>query len=139
MATTLEIAVQTFKQRVDFACSPQKLFSYFTEPQLVKEFTKSTEGFVCENKVGGRMRLFNGQIMAENLEIVPNRKLVQKWRAKSWPEGHQSKVTFELSGAAAGPTVLQLTHEDVPLSDFANVEKGWTTHYWDPLKALVEK
>ncbi|MGZ5502718.1 MAG: SRPBCC domain-containing protein [Halobacteriota archaeon] len=39
---------------------------------------------------------FDGWASGTTLELIPDKKIMQKWRAAEWPEGHYSTVTFEL-------------------------------------------
>jgi len=61
------------------------------------------------------------------------------WRSAGWPEGHFSIVTFALSLKAGGRTELRFTQIGVPAGDYAAKNKGWHTHYWEPLKKYLEK
>ena len=44
---------------------------------------------------------------------TPNKKIVQKWRFKTWPEGHHSTVTIELSDEGDS-TELSLKQNGIP-------------------------
>lgn len=130
-------------QEVRFACTPEKLYRHLTEPDLVKKFSKTTDGFLCDSRVGGKMRLFNGTegsilIEIEIVEMVANRKLVINWRVGSWDAGVSSEATFALSGPPEGPTDLKLTHLNVPEFAYDGVVSGWPKYYWNPLRELVE-
>lgn len=123
--------------REHFSCKPEQLFRALTEPHLVKQFTNSKEGFVCEPHAGGRMRLFDGHIVCENVQVMPTTRLVQKWREVTWPDGLYSLVTFDLAADGDG-TELTLTHEQVPkYEDEECWQKSWQKYYWDPLKKLL--
>ena len=39
-------------------------------------------------EIGGKIQAYEGYVDGVNLEIVPNRKIVQSWRGSDWPEGH---------------------------------------------------
>ena len=47
-------------------------------------------------KTGGKFDIWEGAITGENLELVPDKKIVQSWRYSDWPEGQFSTVTFSL-------------------------------------------
>jgi len=48
-------------------------------------------------------------------------------------------VTFALAKKSGGRTQLCFTQVGVPANDYADKNKGWRTHYWQPLKKFLEK
>ncbi len=80
------------------------------------------------------MRLSSGS--GKNIELVPDKKIVQDWRAVDWQEGHFSRVTFEFTPVTKG-TRLDFTHADVPEGTEEAFEQGWIDNYWQPLKAFI--
>src|SRR4051794_14852489 len=50
-------------------------------------------------EVGGAWSAFGGHIGGRNLELVPDKRIVQAWRAQDWPDGVYSIVRFELESA----------------------------------------
>lgn len=80
--------------------------------------------------------LWDGEIHGKNLEVIPNKKLVQEWFA--WDETlGTSTVTFTLSQDGK-ETVVELEHAGVPESEYEDVESGWKNFYMEPLIAYVE-
>jgi hypothetical protein len=47
-------------------------------------------------------------------------------------------VTYALAPVKDG-TRLRFTQEGVPDDDYEDKRQGWITHYWQPLKAMLEK
>ncbi len=39
---------------------------------------------------------------------------------------------------AGGKTRLDFSHVGVPANDYAEKNRGWRTHYWQPLKRYLE-
>jgi hypothetical protein len=54
-------------------------------------------------------------------------------------QGTYSIATFALAKAAGGKTRLTFTHVGVPSSHAKDINLGWRTFYWKPLKAYLEK
>ncbi len=50
---------------------------------------------------GATFSAFGGHITGRHVELVPNKRVVQAWRAKTWPEGAYSIVRFELRASTA--------------------------------------
>jgi len=57
-------------------------------------------------KVGGKFSVHDGYAEGRNLELIPDMKIVQTWRASDWPEGLYSNVTFELNETKIGTRSL---------------------------------
>jgi len=87
-------------------------------------------------KVGGAFSLFGGQIVGRNVELVPDRLVVQAWRPSHWGPGVYSMAKFELKAAGTG-TMVVLDHTGFPAGDYDGLESGWTEHYWDPLRKFL--
>jgi len=85
---------------------------------------------------GGSFSLFAGYIAGRQLELVPDRRIVQAWRAVSWPEGAYSIARFELSDQG-GSTRLAFEHTGFPKGEALHLVAGWQEHYWGPLTKLL--
>jgi uncharacterized protein YndB with AHSA1/START domain len=91
-----------------------------------------------DDKVGTKFSLWGGSIWGENLEVVPNQKLVQAWYSDEEPKWRKSsKVTFNLY-SENGSTRLELLHEAVPDQNADDIDKGWKDYYLGPLKNYLE-
>jgi activator of HSP90 ATPase len=84
------------------------------------------------------MMAYDDYITGKNIELIPDIKIVQDWRAVDWPEGYFSRVTFELTPVPEG-TRLDFTHTGIPEGEQASFEQGWIDNYWEPMKAFLEK
>jgi hypothetical protein len=40
---------------------------------------------------------------------------------------------------SGGRTQLRFTQVGVPVNNYGEKNKGWQTHYWQPLKKILEK
>src|SRR5689334_18351953 len=98
----------------------------------------SGERAQIDPRVGGAFSLFNGQVVGRNVDLVPNRRIVQAWRAVGdWPPGIYSLVHFELAPTSTG-TQLALDHTGFQEGDFDHLNAGWAPHYWDPMRRYFE-
>jgi len=66
-------------------------------------------------------------------EQVPDKRIEMRWRFKSWPEGHHSKVTLELEQKADG-TELRLKQTGIPETSYDQTREGWQSYYWKSIK-----
>ena len=100
-----------------------------------KQFSAFSDfpGAEIHREVGGTFSVFGGHIIGRNLELVPNRLIVQAWRVVDWPEGIYSLARFELTAQVAG-TRLQFDHTGFPSELAEHLEAGWRDHYWAALR-----
>jgi activator of HSP90 ATPase len=89
-------------------------------------------------RVGGAFALFGGYISGLQVELVRDQRIVQVWRAASWPAGDYSIASFLLTDESSG-TRLVLDHRGFPAAEAAHLAAGWHANYWEPLaKALPQ-
>ncbi len=102
------------------------------------EFTGSK--CVISRKVRGKVSAYDGYIVGENIELVPDKKIVQTWQAEEdcWPADHYSKVTFVLKPTKSG-TRLTFTHSGVPVDCGDRFDAGWEENYWTLMKEMFER
>ena len=87
-------------------------------------------------EVGGAFMLFGGYITGRNLELVPNQRIVQGWRAGGWAPGIFSIARFELVEQDSGCKIV-FDHTGFPKGDAENLASGWKKHYWEPMEKLL--
>ncbi|KAJ3021643.1 hypothetical protein HKX48_008124 [Thoreauomyces humboldtii] len=123
--------VTTIKQTIEFAASPRDIYETLLDVQRVQAWTRGKAQVGRE--AGSAFVLFDGNISGTTTELVPNTKIVQQWRLKTWPVGHFSTVTFDL-GEGSDKTVLKVTQSGVPVSE-KEMAKQWERYYWHSIKA----
>jgi activator of HSP90 ATPase len=126
---------RTIKQSVDFKASPHEVYEALMDPEKHSELTDSVADI--NREVGGKFRIYDGDIEGENLELVPDRKIVQSWRFSDWPGGHYSEATFSLEEVPGG-TRLTFTQTGVPEQFYDDIDQGWRDYYWEPMKQMLE-
>ena len=89
-------------------------------------------------RVSGKFTAYDGYIEGVNLELTPDKKIVQSWRGSDWPVGHYSRATFSLREIEGG-TQLTFTQTDVPEDQYESISQGWRDYYWKPMKKMLEK
>src|SRR5271154_1430087 len=57
-------------------------------------------------EVGGAFSLFGGYITGRHVELLPNERIVQAWRAGGWPSGIYSIARFELVEQGSGTKIV---------------------------------
>lgn len=133
-------AVPTTKEishEVLIAASPKEVFEALMDGKKHAKFTGAAAKI--GRKPGSAFQCYGSYITGTTLELQPARLIVQAWRSRNWAKGTHSIVAFRLARAAGGKTKLHFKHVGVPASDYADRNKGWRTHYWEPLKNYLEK
>lgn len=130
--TAVRISTKKAKITDTFKCSIDDLYNVFVTEELVTAFTRSQA--TVKGHKGGRFTLLNGEITGVFLELSRPNKIVQKWRSKTWPEGHFSDVTIQLKQDDDG-TSLTLTQTGIPDSDHERTKDGWKKYIFDAIKA----
>lgn len=100
---------KNIKQSVTFRSSPHDIYEALMDSKKHAQFTGDEAKI--SRKVGGKFTAFGGYSEGINVELVPDKKIVQTWRASDWPEGHHSKVTFSLKEVENG-TLLTFTRQE---------------------------
>ncbi|KAJ3078923.1 hypothetical protein HK102_004136, partial [Quaeritorhiza haematococci] len=108
------------------------LYQTLTDPGRVHVWTRGPAKVPAE--AGKEYELFGGNVSGTVVEMVPNKKIVQKWRLKSWPKDHHSTVTLEFD-EQSDSTFLRLTQTEVPIGEKDTTESNWHAYYWNPIKS----
>jgi uncharacterized protein YndB with AHSA1/START domain len=116
---------------------PAAVFKALMDSRQHSKFTGAPAKM--SGKVGGSFTCYNGYIEGVNLALQRPKLIVQAWQSENWPHGTWSIVTFKLAKLAGGKTKLTFSHVGVPAGDYKAKNKGWTTHYWQPLKKFLEQ
>lgn len=86
-------------------------------------------------KIGTKFKFWGGDIHGKNIEIIPLKKLVQKWYGGSWEK--PSITTFTLI-KEEDAVKINLLQTDVPDNEAKNIDDGWKEYYLGPLKKYLE-
>jgi len=123
----------SIKLKEKFVCSPYDLYECFIHPGRVRAYAGDSS--VISGEKGGKSILFGGNVQTENVELIPGKKIIQKWRFKEWPQDYYSTLTLDFE-TKDNKTVLNLTQEGVPESDRDRTEQGWNANYFTRIKGI---
>jgi activator of HSP90 ATPase len=134
---------EAIQQQVTLDASPQRVYRALTTTKDFDMITRLSDGEVLlkaagaqptsiSGEIGGPFTLFGGYVTGRHLEMLPNERLVQAWRAGSWKPGDFSIAVFYLSAEGA-KTKLNFEHRGFPNGNGATLAQGWHSHYWQPL------
>jgi len=127
----VKIPTCKFSLKDTFLTSPYELYRVFLNQEMVQAFTHAAA--IVEAEKGGKFRLLNGNVTGDFQELVPEQKIVMKWRYNTWPCEHYA--TMKLSFSDRGnETELKLDARGVPESDEERTKQGWQRYYFEAIK-----
>lgn len=127
---------KTIKQSVTFKAKPHDVYEMLMDEKKQAEFTGGEAKI--SRKAGGKFSIYDGEIFGVNIELVPDKRIVQSWRYSDWDEDVYSTATFALE-EVNGNTHLTFTQTGVPDDKFEDIKQGWKDYYWAPMKEMLEK
>lgn len=129
-------AYSSTHQEIDLAASPSRVYSVLLDQKLFTAFSGASAQI--DAQPGGALSLFQGHppllgVTGRILELVPDKRIVQAWRAGEWAPGEYSIVRFELAEKDQGTRIVfdQAGTVSVPGPG------AWNKMYWDPLQKYL--
>jgi activator of HSP90 ATPase len=123
------------RQEVTFKASPKRVYDALLDSKQFSEFSGGAPAEI-DSKAGGAFSCFGGMITGRSVELIPNQRIVQAWRAGDWPEGVYSIVKLDLK-AQGSDAKLTLHHAGFPEKNAEHLKEGWHKMYWEPLKKYL--
>jgi activator of HSP90 ATPase len=115
---------------ISLPAAPPRVYSALVDSQQFAQLTGApASGDAAE---GAPFSVFGGHITGRHVELLPGKRVVQAWRAKTWPEGLYSIARFELQADGQG-TKLVFDHDGFPEDMKEHLSNGWHANYWEKL------
>ena len=131
------LKTKTIRLKEFIPAPPDDIYDAFLNEQKHSAFTGARA--TCDRRVGGRFTAWDGYISGTNVKLENGRRIVQEWKTSEWPKGCKpSLIEFQFKPKGEGTEVV-LTQTNVPAMQAAGYEKGWSEHYWRPLKKYFGK
>ncbi len=127
-------SLTSLREEADIAAPPHRVYEALLDEKLFSSLTGAPAKI--DRAEGGGLSLFGGVIVARNVELVADKRIVQAWRDTAWAPGIYSMVKFELTAKGAG-THLVLDHTGFPAGQFSDLDSGWHEHYLEPMKKTL--
>jgi activator of HSP90 ATPase len=119
---------------VTFKAEPHAVYELLMDSKKHARFSESKAAISRE--VGGKISAYDEYIDGWNVELVPDKKIVQKWRESDWPAGTYSTASFELKKVPGGSR-LTFVQTEVPEDQFEDIDEGGVEHYWERIKKML--
>ena len=143
----LSHGTEAIHQEPVFRAHPKRVYAVLTDS---KQFDKvmrlstamrfmapGTKPAEISRDVGGAFSIFGEYVSGRNIELIPNERIVQAWRAQSWEPGAYSIVKFEFVEQGAGTKIL-FDHRGFPDGTGEHLAVGWRRNYWEPLQQYLD-
>lgn len=126
---------RTIRHRVTFATTARDLYATYLNSRA---HSLATGGKArIQPVVGDRFSAWDGYITGKNLLLIPNRRVVQSWRASDWSKTDLDSLLVLDFFATNEGAELRLEHLRVPARHAAALARGWRDYYWTPWKAYL--
>jgi uncharacterized protein YndB with AHSA1/START domain len=134
----LETVFKASRKRVYEALTDAKQFHKVTQLSAAVQsgMVPSNPPAEIAGAPGGAFSFFGGYVSGRNIELAPHERIVQAWRAGSWPPGVYSIAKFELIEQGSD-TKMVFDHTGFPKGDAEHLVEGWKTNYWAPLAKFL--
>jgi activator of HSP90 ATPase len=120
--------MSTIHQELKFSAAPSRVYDALVNAKRFAAITGAPA--TGDGTEGAPFSAFGGYISGRHVELVRDKRVVQAWRAKTWPEGVYSVVRFELAPEGTG-TKLVFDHDGFPADMAEHLAKGWQSNYWE--------
>lgn len=126
---------KTFHQTVEFA--------NVTAHDLYRTYMSSREHSAAINapasispEIGGSFKIFGDDgLSGRNLAIVPDKLVVQAWRARAWLQDDPDSTLILMFEDGVSGASIQLVHANVPAHAYQRVNpEAWNRTYWQRWK-----
>lgn len=122
-----------FHYTVEINADPEEVFAALTVPFQIELWS----GYPADMKAeaGYQFSLWEGDITGVNLEIEPNKSLVQEWFFGEQAEPSVVRLNLKKEGAK---TRVTLEHTHIPEEVFDEITEGWREYYLGAIKGMLE-
>lgn len=116
-----------------FETNPSEIYNAWLDSDLHSDMTGGEAS--CSTKVGDSFSAWDGYITGQNVELIQDQKIVQKWRTSEFDDSDEDSIlTIELNQLTNGKAELTLTHTNIPEGQ-TQYEQGWRDHYFIPMQS----
>jgi activator of HSP90 ATPase len=128
--------MKTLTQKVLFKNTmPEQLYELYMDAKL--HATVTNHAAKISKAEGTPFSVFRGSLTGKILKLIPNKLIVQTWRANDWKKSDLDSIFMLHLEEKGKDTVLNMVHTNLPDNQAKNIKSGWTDFYWTPWKAYL--
>jgi|SRR5579872_5394199 len=121
--------MKTIIQKIKFNATPNVLFEMYMDSKKHSQLTGAKA--VLSGKAGGKFSAHGGYCWGINLAIVPQKMIVQTWRAADWTKKDLDSIFILTFEPIKGGGLVTMVHANVPDRHAKHLTQGWKDHYWN--------
>jgi activator of HSP90 ATPase len=141
-------SAESIHQEAYFKAGPKRVYEVLTDARQFDGIVQLSAAMKSKSKAlgdkpteiinaeGGVFALFGGYITGRQIELLPNKRIVQAWRVGSWEPGVYSIAKFEFTEQDSG-TKIVFDHTGFPKGLGEHLAAGWKGNYWEPLEKFL--
>lgn len=116
--------MKTFKKTFRINAEAADVYSALTNPYTISIWS----GYPAEmsTEPGSEFSLWEGDITGQNIEFIPDHKVVQEWYFGEQAERSIVTITIKPVKEEADVTV---EHTNIPDDEYDNIAEGWREYY----------
>ncbi|HNW74902.1 MAG: SRPBCC family protein [Bacteroidales bacterium] len=125
--------MKDFKKYYHIPASPEMVYTALTNPVTLELWTG--EPAEMTEEPGSDFSLFDGSINGRNLSFEPGKKIVQQWY---FGNAEPPSIVTILLHPEGGNTSVELSHTNIPDTEYESISTGWTKYFFQPLMAFYK-
>lgn len=129
MSIDFEIAAQ-------FPVPPEEVYTAWLDSDQHSEMTGGKAE--SSDRPVAPFNAWGGYIQGVNIELIPNQRILQKWRTSEFEEGDEDsllEILFEPNGEG---TMLTIKHSNLPANGM-KYKQGWVDAYFTPMRDYFQE
>ncbi len=92
-----------------------------------------------QKKEGTKFSAYGDYCSGKNLQIIPDKLIIQSWVASDWDKADPESTFILLFEQKGNDATVYVTHANVPESQYKSLKQGWNEFYWKPWKLFLKK
>ena len=125
-------ATVTIRASEFIPAAPSAVYRTFVDAKTHIAVTGANATF--ERREGGKFSVADGYITGRFLRLQSSRRIVQEWRTAEWPKNAPPSLLELRFLPRENGTEIRMVQSQVPADQAQRFRKGWTEHFWTPLK-----
>ncbi len=126
--------MDSFKIVEIFPVKPEVIYKAWLDSNTHAEIISSSADI--DPTVNGSFVIWDHYITGTTIELVPNKKIVQKWRTTEFPSDSPDSILELTLEPVKDGTRLTLSHKNIPEGQGEEYKHGWKEFYFAPMQEL---
>lgn len=126
---------KAIQQTIHFkGVTASELFHLYIDPEKHSALHGGARTYISGIE-GDKFSLLNGNLTGRNLQIIPDRMIVQSWRGNVWKEQDLDSILVMTFLNTPGGSTIEMVHCCTP----PQFKELWDEVYWKPIRKYLKK